>query len=125
MIQSIDDDPITKPLPVLPASATLPGAKTDQAYLSLVVLVNNVSDENLLYNAYPADGTGRIRLMARARSLYEVEAEAHRFAANVVLIDSQMVEDIKALGQLIHSLRHHAKYPIITIGLCRDAQWSK
>ena len=46
MIQSIDDDPITKPLPVLPASATLPGAKTDQAYLSLVVLVNNVSDEN-------------------------------------------------------------------------------
>lgn len=123
MIQSIDDDPITKPLPILSATAALPTAKSDQAYLSLVVLINSVGDESLLYNAYPADGLGRIRLMARARSLYEVEAETRRFAANVVLIDSQMVEDVKALGQVIHNLRHHAEYPIITVGLCRDAQW--
>ena len=90
-------------------------------YLSLIVLLSTMTDENALYNAYPADGTGRIRLMSRVRVLFELEAEAKRYKANVVLIDSQMIQDageLKALGQIIHSLRYSAEYPIITVGIC-------
>jgi pilus assembly protein CpaE len=92
-------------------------------YLSIVALVSDIADENLLYNTYPANGTGPIRLMSRVRALYELEQEAHRFRANVVLIDSALADDVRALSQVIHNLRHHPEYPIITVGLCRDAQW--
>lgn len=97
-------------------------------YLSLIVLLSTMTDENALYNAYPADGTGRIRLMSRVRVLSELEAEAKRYKANVVLIDSQMIQDageLKALGQIIHSLRYSAEYPIITVGICYDPMFAE
>ena len=100
---------------------TLPTSEAD--YLSMVVLVNTIGDENVLYNAYPADGTGSVRLMSRARSLHGLEEEAKRFRANVVLIDSEMAPDVKALAQVIHNLRHNREAPIITVELCRDVQW--
>ena len=96
---------------------------TEPEYLGMVILINNIADENVLYNNYPADGTGRIRLMSRASALYTLEKEALRFRAHVVLIDSQMVDNIDALGQVIHNLRHHPEYPIITVGLCHTAEW--
>ncbi len=67
-------------------------------YLSIVALVSDIADENVLYNTYPANGTGPVRLMSRVRALYELEREAHRYRANVVLIDSALVDDVRALG---------------------------
>ena len=101
----------------------MPVSASEPDYLGMVVLVNTIGDENVLYNAYPADGTGSVRLMSRARSLHALEEEAKRFRANVVLIDSEMAIDVKALAQVIHNLRHNREYPIITVGLCRDVQW--
>ncbi len=110
------------------AAGAQPGApERDDSYLSMVVLISSVGDENVLYNTYPADGQGSIRLMSRVRSLHEVEREAHRYRANVVLIDSQMVADapdgLRALAQVIHALRHHPEYPIVTVGLCHEVEW--
>jgi pilus assembly protein CpaE len=100
-----------------------PADSGETTFLSMVVLINSVADENVLYNTYPADGTGPVRLMSRVRALPEVEKEAHRYRANVVLIDSAMVEDVRALAQVIHNLRHHPEQPVITVGLCRDVEW--
>ena len=108
----------------------LPHVTADK-FLSMIVLIDSVSDENVLYNAYPGDADGPIRLMARVRSLHEVGREALRYRANVVLIDSRMVPDgptegagVQALGQVIHDLRHHPESPIVTVGLCHDIAWA-
>jgi MinD-like ATPase involved in chromosome partitioning or flagellar assembly len=107
----------------LEAPIQLTPAPAEETFLSVVALVSELADENVLYNTYPANGTGPVRLMSRVRALYELEKEAHRYRANVVLIDSALVDDVRALAQVIHNLRHHPEYPIITVGLCRDAQW--
>ena len=98
----------------------------------MILLIDSVGDENVLYNAYPGsypgDTNGPIRLMARVRSLHEVEREALRYRANVVLIDSRMVPEgpagVQALGEVIHALRHHPESPIVTVGLCHDVAWA-
>ena len=92
-------------------------------FLSMVVLIDAVRDETELLKAFPADGTGKIRLMSHARSLHLLEQEAHRYGAHVVIIDSQMADNVPALAQVIQNLRTHPKYPIITVGLCHDAAW--
>ncbi|NJM42121.1 MAG: hypothetical protein HC853_15905 [Anaerolineae bacterium] len=100
------------PTEVATLEALPPAQESD--YLSMVVLVNTIGDENALYNAYPADGAGSVRLMSRARSLHVLEEEARRFRANVVLIDSNMVEDVKALAQVIpqfaNTIREYPNY---------------
>ena len=112
---------------VAPRDGANGDARKAGGFLSMVVLLNTMSDEQTLFNAYPADGTGKIRLMSRVRKLAEIENEVKRYKANVVLIDSEMVRDeasVKALGTIIHSMRHNAEYPIIAVGVCYDALWA-
>ena len=51
--------------PLAPEAMTAP----TEDYLSIVALVSDIADENLLYNTYPANGTGPVRLMSRVRAL--------------------------------------------------------
>lgn len=106
-----------------PALDNPPAEVSAPQFLSMVILLDTVRDEATLFNAFPSDGNGKIRLMSRARSLHELESEARRYGAHVVIIDSAMVDNVQALAQVIQNLRTNAAYPIITVGLCHDVAW--
>lgn len=112
--------PITQPIRRQIADETNDGAPDIWAWLPLSTILPT---RTRFSNHYPAYGTGQIRLLARASALYTLEKEVHRYRAHVVLIDASMIDSIDALGQVIHNLRHHPEYPIITVGLCHNMEW--
>ena len=91
--------------------------------LGIVNFLSMIQDENALYNTYPAQGTSRIRSIARASSLHELEETAYRYKAKIVIIDDRSLiseNAVKAFSEIVHRLRHYAEYPIITVGVCYD-----
>lgn len=91
--------------------------------LGIVNFLSMIQDENALYNTYPAQGTSRIRSIARASSLHELEETAYRYKAKIVIIDDRSLiseNAVKAFSEIVHRLRHYAEYPVITVGVCYD-----
>ncbi len=100
----------------------------DDNHIRLVSALTTMGDENALFSTYPAAGPNKIRFVARAQSLSDVEEVVRRYHANVFLIDHQMARGAgagEALITLVQRLRHNPEYPIITIGLCYDPTWVK
>jgi Flp pilus assembly CpaE family ATPase len=100
----------------------------DANHIRLVSALTVMSDENALFNTYPANGPGKVRFVARAQTLSDVEDIVRRYRANVFLIDHQMTHSAgagQALVTLIQRLRHNPEYPIVTFGLCYDPTWVK
>lgn len=97
-------------------------------HIRLVSALTTMSDENALFSAYPAAGPNKLRFVARAQALSEVEEVVRRYRANVFLLDHQMARGAgagEALVTLIQRLRHNPEYPVVTFGLCYDPSWVK
>jgi MinD-like ATPase involved in chromosome partitioning or flagellar assembly len=116
--------------PMLGRSAMDSGASSgsDDDHIRVVCALTAMSDESQLYTAYPSAGPGKVRLMARAQNIYDIEQTIERYNANVLLIDHQLAAGAdagSALITLIQKLRHRPHSPVVTFGLCYEPSWHK
>ncbi len=102
--------------------------ENDNDYLRVVCALTTMADEAALFAAYPASRVGKVRLMARAQHLHDIEEVVQRYNANVLLIDHQLASGLDAgstLVTLIQRLRHRPGSPVITFGVCYEPSWHK
>lgn len=105
-----------------------PRPERDEEYIRIVCALTTMADEGALFTAYPSSGPGKVRLMARAQHLHDIEAVVERYNANVVIIDHQVAGGLDAgpaLVALIQRLRHRPGSPVVTFGVCYEPSWVK
>lgn len=116
--------------PSLPNAALAPiddvAAQDESRHIRMVCALTVMSDEVQLFNAYPVRGDSKVRLVARAQHLYDIEEVIERYNANVLIIDHQIAggrDAGPALVSLVQRLRHRPDGPIVTFGLCYEPSW--
>jgi pilus assembly protein CpaE len=105
-----------------------PPLDPEEDYIRVVCALTAMADEAALFAAYPAGGPGKVRLMARAQHLHDIEDAVERYHANVVIIDHQLAGGLDsgpALVSLIQRLRHRPEAPVVTFGVCYEPSWVK